>query len=168
MQIAQNILSRLLFTAIYRPGLRSRNLPHMRKSAATAAVEPRAARFPNVWERAVNSNRKSSHSSGMETIRIRGMFFCGHPYRSHPIRKGTIRFAAPPIPGSAFAVMPILFSACGTDLSMMPLAVIVASTVGYFLPAMNGYCLQLELLMTAWKSDMADKSILAGGSSTPR
>ena len=29
-----------------------------------------------------------------------------------------------------------------------------------FLPAMNGYCLQLELLMTAWKSDLADKSIL--------
>ncbi len=79
-----------------------------------------------------------------------------------------IAIAAPPIPGSAFAVMPILFSACGTDLSMMPLAVIVASTVGYFLPAMNGYCLQLELLMTAWKSDMADKSILAGGSSTLR
>ena len=71
-----------------------------------------------------------------------------------------IAIAAPPIPGSAFAVMPILFSACGTDLSLMPLAVIVASTVGYFLPAMNGYCLQLELLMTAWKSDMADKSIL--------
>lgn len=65
-----------------------------------------------------------------------------------------IAIAAPPIPGSAFAVMPILFSVCGTDLSMMPLAVIVASTVGYLLPAMNGYCLQLELLMTAWKSDM--------------
>ena len=28
----------------------------MRKSAATAAVEPRAARFSNVWEVAVNSN----------------------------------------------------------------------------------------------------------------
>ena len=71
-----------------------------------------------------------------------------------------VAIAAPPIPGSAFAVMPILFSACGTDLSMMPLAVIVSSTVGYLLPAMNGYCLQLELLMTAWKSDMIDKSIL--------
>ena len=71
-----------------------------------------------------------------------------------------IAIAAPPIPGSAFAVMPILFSACGTDLSMMPLAVIVGSTVGYFMPAVNGYCLQLELLMTAWKSDMADKGIL--------
>lgn len=68
-----------------------------------------------------------------------------------------IAIAAPPIPGSAFAVMPILFSVCGTDLSMMPLAVIVASTVGYLLPAMNGFCLQLELLMAAWKSDMVDK-----------
>lgn len=64
-----------------------------------------------------------------------------------------VAIAAPPIPGSAFAVLPILFSACGTDLSMMPLAVIVGSTVGYLLPAMNGYCLQLELLMSAWKSD---------------
>ena len=63
-----------------------------------------------------------------------------------------VAIAAPPIPGSAFAVLPILFSACGTDLSMMPLAVIVGSTVGYLLPAMNGYCLQLELLMTAVKT----------------
>ena len=68
-----------------------------------------------------------------------------------------VAIAAPPIPGSAFAVMPIMFSVCGTDLSMMPLAVIVGSTVGYLLPAMNGYCLQLELLMTAWKSNMVDK-----------
>lgn len=63
-----------------------------------------------------------------------------------------VAIAAPPIPGSAFAVLPILFSACGTDLSMMPLAVIVGSTVGYLLPAMNGFCLQLELLMTAVKT----------------
>ena len=68
-----------------------------------------------------------------------------------------VAIAAPPIPGSAFAVMPIMFSVCGTDLSMMPLAVIVGSTVGYLCPAMNGYCLQLELLMTAWKSGMVDK-----------
>ena len=74
-----------------------------------------------------------------------------------------IAIAAPPIPGSAFAVMPILFSVCGTDLSMMPLAVIVASTVGYLLPAMNGFCLQLELLMTAWKSDMVNNSAVMNG-----
>ena len=41
---------------------------------------------------------------------------------------------------------------------MMPLAVLVASTLGYLLPAMNGYCLQLELLMSAWKSDCINKS----------
>ncbi|MBO6242664.1 MAG: cation:dicarboxylase symporter family transporter [Butyrivibrio sp.] len=65
-----------------------------------------------------------------------------------------VAIAAPPIPGSAFAIMPILFSACGTDLSMMPLAVIVASTFGYLLPAMNGFCLQEEILMAATKADM--------------
>lgn len=69
-----------------------------------------------------------------------------------------VAIAAPPIPGSAVAVLPILFSASGTDLSLMPLAVIVASTLGYFLPAINGYCLQLELLMSAWKSDCIKKT----------
>lgn len=63
-----------------------------------------------------------------------------------------VAIAAPPIPGSAFAVMPILFSACGTDMKLMPLAVIVASTFGYLLPALNGFCLQEELLMMAYKS----------------
>ncbi len=68
-----------------------------------------------------------------------------------------VAIAAPPIPGSAFAVFPILFSASGTDLSMMPLAVIIGSTVGYLLPALNGYCLQLELLMSAQKSGCIKK-----------
>ena len=71
-----------------------------------------------------------------------------------------IAIAAPPIPGSAFAVLPILFSACGADLSMMPLAVIIGSTVGYLLPAMNGYCLQLELLMIAKKANLISKQEL--------
>lgn len=71
-----------------------------------------------------------------------------------------VAIAAPPIPGSAFAVMPILFSACGTDLSLMPLAVIVASTVGYLLPAMNGFCLQQEVLMSAYKSKMVDEKVM--------
>jgi len=70
-----------------------------------------------------------------------------------------IAIAAPPIPGSAFAVLPILFSACGTDLSMMPLAVIIGSTVGYLLPAMNGFCLQLELLTTAQKANLIHKEL---------
>jgi DNA-binding winged helix-turn-helix (wHTH) protein len=46
-------------------------------------------------------------------------------------------------------------------MSLMPLAVIVASTIGYLLPAMNGFCLQDELLMTAWKSDMVDRETLS-------
>ena len=71
-----------------------------------------------------------------------------------------VAIAAPPIPGSAFAVMPILFSACGTDLSLMPLAVIVASTVGYLLPAMNGFCLQQEVFMSAYKSKMVDEKVM--------
>ena len=68
-----------------------------------------------------------------------------------------VAIAAPPMPGSACAVLPILFSASGTDLSMMPLAVVIASTLGYLLPAVNGYCLQLEILMSAWKSDCVAK-----------
>ena len=82
----------------------------------------------------------------------------------NPVTLGKIVFvavivdiAAPPIPGAAITVLPILFSACGVDISMMPLAVLVASTLGYLLPAMNGYCLQLELLMSAWKSDCVSK-----------
>ena len=69
-----------------------------------------------------------------------------------------VAIAAPPIPGSAFAVLPILFSASGCDLSMMPLVVIIGSTVGYLLPALNGYCLQLELLMSAHKSNCIRKN----------
>ena len=70
-----------------------------------------------------------------------------------------VAIAAPPIPGSAITVLPILFSACGADLSMMPLAVIIASTLGYLLPAMNGYCLQLEILMSAWKSGCVNRDV---------
>ena len=65
-----------------------------------------------------------------------------------------VAIAAPPIPGSGFTVMPVIFSALGVDTGLMPLAVIVVSTVGYLLPAMNGFCLQEEILMVAWKSRM--------------
>ena len=40
---------------------------------------------------------------------------------------------------------------------MMPLAVIIGSTVGYLMPALNGYCMQLELLMSAHKSGCIGK-----------
>ena len=68
-----------------------------------------------------------------------------------------IAIAAPPIPGSALAVMPILFSASGANPFLMPVAVIAGSTIGYLLPAMNGYCLQLELLRIASEMDMMKK-----------
>ena len=62
-----------------------------------------------------------------------------------------VAIAAPPIPGSACAVMPIIFSSCGIPDAVFPLAIIMATFIGYLLPAINGYCLQLELLMSAKK-----------------
>ena len=47
-----------------------------------------------------------------------------------------------------------------TQLLTLVLDMIPSLHSRLFLPAMNGYCLQLELLMTAWKSDMSDKNIL--------
>ena len=70
-----------------------------------------------------------------------------------------VAIAAPPIPGSIFAVLPILFSSCGTDLSVMPLAVVIGSTIAYLLPAFNGFCLQLEILMSAWKEGCVKKNL---------
>lgn len=64
--------------------------------------------------------------------------------------------AAPPIPGSGCAVMPIIFSACGIPNEVFPLAIIMATFIGYLLPAINGYCLQLELLIAAKKLGMVD------------
>lgn len=43
------------------------------------------------------------------------------------------------------------------DLQVIVLAVIVGSTVAYLLPAFNGFCLQLELLMSAWKDGCIKK-----------
>lgn len=67
-----------------------------------------------------------------------------------------VAIAAPPIPGSACAVMPIIFSSCGIPNEVFPLAIIMATFIGYLLPAINGYCLQLELLMAAKKLGMVD------------
>lgn len=71
-----------------------------------------------------------------------------------------IAIAAPPIPGSAFAVMPILFSACGLDMQYYSIAIILGSTIGYFLPALNGYSMQLELLITGKQLGLADEKKL--------
>lgn len=62
-----------------------------------------------------------------------------------------IAIAAPPIPGSAFAVMPLMFSICGVPMDMYPLAVLMGTFIGYVLPAVNGYCMQLEVLIMAIK-----------------
>lgn len=74
-----------------------------------------------------------------------------------------IAIAAPPIPGSAFAVLPLLFSTCGIPLDVYPLAIILGTILGYLLPALNGFCLQLELLMAAHKLGKLDKNVLMSG-----
>lgn len=71
-----------------------------------------------------------------------------------------IAIAAPPIPGSALAVMPILFSACGIPNDCYPVGIIIGTVLGYVLPAFNGYLMQLELLITGTQLDIVDRDIL--------
>lgn len=71
-----------------------------------------------------------------------------------------IAIAAPPIPGSAFAVMPLMFSICGLSMDMYPLAVLMGTFIGYVLPAVNGYCMQLEVLLMAHKQGKIDVDLL--------
>ncbi len=71
-----------------------------------------------------------------------------------------LAIAAPPIPGSAFAVLPILFTACGIPQEVYPLAVVLGTILGYVLPALNGMLLQMQILITAWKMDLLDKDAL--------
>ncbi len=67
-----------------------------------------------------------------------------------------VAIAAPPIPGSAFAVMPIIFSTCSIPLTYYSLAIILGTVLGYFLPVLNGYALQLETIITAYKLGQID------------
>ena len=71
-----------------------------------------------------------------------------------------VAIAAPPIPGSALIVLPVFFASCGIPDAAFPLAVIFGTIVGYVLPAVNGFVLQLELLMTAKKLDKVDTEVL--------
>ena len=71
-----------------------------------------------------------------------------------------LAIAAPPIPGSAFAVMPIMFTACGVPESVYPLAVVMGTIIGYLLPALNGFLLQLQLLLVAVKMGKLDMDAL--------
>lgn len=65
-----------------------------------------------------------------------------------------VAIAAPPIPGSAITVLPIMMSVCNVPNEYFPIAVLLATVLGYFLPLFNGYSLQLELLLTAKKLQM--------------
>lgn len=65
-----------------------------------------------------------------------------------------IAIAAPPIPGSALVVIPILYSCMGLSNTTLPLALVILTLVGYFLPALNGFCLQLEVLITGEQLDL--------------
>ena len=67
-----------------------------------------------------------------------------------------VAIAAPPIPGSAFAVLPILFSACGIPMDNYSIAIILATVLGYFLPMFNGYCIQLQLITIAHDLNLID------------
>lgn len=71
-----------------------------------------------------------------------------------------IAIAAPPIPGSALVVMPIVFGACGVPMSQYPVAVVIGTIVGYFLPFLNGYLVHLKLLIVAKKLDILDMNML--------
>lgn len=69
-----------------------------------------------------------------------------------------VAIAAPPIPGSAFAVMPIMMAGCGVPDTYYSVAIVLGTILGYFLPALNGFCMQLEVLYTAHRLDIVNKS----------
>ena len=67
-----------------------------------------------------------------------------------------VAIAAPPIPGSALVVFPVLFAACGVPNDVYPLAIIFGTILANVFPASNGFNIQLELLMTAKKLNKVD------------
>ena len=71
-----------------------------------------------------------------------------------------VAIAAPPIPGSALTVFPIMLSVAGIPLDYYPVAIILGTVLGYFLPVLNGFCLQLEMVLIADKLDMIDRDVL--------
>lgn len=71
-----------------------------------------------------------------------------------------LAIAAPPIPGSAMIVLPIFFTSCNIPLEAFPLAILFGTIGGYFLPAFNGFILQLEILMSSVKLGMTDMDAL--------
>lgn len=73
-----------------------------------------------------------------------------------------VAIAAPPIPGSAFAVMPIMMAGCGVPDTYYFVAIVLGTILGYFLPALNGYCMQLEVLYAAHKLNLVGKENIEG------
>lgn len=71
-----------------------------------------------------------------------------------------VAIAAPPIPGSAFAVMPIILSACGVPMDNYSVAVVLGTLLGYFLPVINGFSIQLEMLNMGLKLNKVNKETL--------
>ena len=57
-----------------------------------------------------------------------------------------VAIAAPPIPGSALVVMPIMLNYCNVAPEFIPIGIVMAALLCYFAPALNGYLLQLEIL----------------------
>jgi len=72
-----------------------------------------------------------------------------------------VAIAAPPIPGAALAVLPIVFTSGGVPMEMMPLAIIIGTVIGYVLPAFNGLDIQLQVLLSAYKMGKLDKETFA-------
>lgn len=87
---------------------------------------------------------------------VTGTVLTGSVFARVVIVSVILAIAAPPIPGSVFAVMPIMFTACGVPESVYPLAILLGTILGYLLPALNGFLLQLELLRVAIKLDQID------------
>lgn len=71
-----------------------------------------------------------------------------------------VAISAPPIPGSGFVVISIVMTGLGISGEGLPLAIIIITICGYFLPLFNGFLMELELLMIAYKEKKVDKKIL--------
>lgn len=71
-----------------------------------------------------------------------------------------IAISAPPIPGSGFVVVSVALSGMGMSAAGMPIAVIIITICGYFLPLFNSFLMQLELLIAAYKEKKVNTDIM--------
>lgn len=65
-----------------------------------------------------------------------------------------VAIAAPPIPGFGLVVLPILMTSAGVPLEFMPVGALFVTVLCHPMPAMNGFCLQLEMLALGKKLGM--------------